>query len=140
MYEIAKWEQTLENEFWIEGFYEWQKTPRGKTPHYIHMRDGSPMPLAGIWERWRSPSGEELESCAILTTAANSVISPVHDRMPVILCTADLPAWLDHSSTLETLQPLLTPLFSDGIVTSTVSTLVNNPAYDQPECLKRAEL
>lgn len=56
------------------GFYEWEKVGKEKIPHYIHLRDGDIMSLAGLWERWKSPEGKELETCTILTTAANSLI------------------------------------------------------------------
>ena len=62
------------------GFYEWEKSGGEKNPHYIHFRDGKVMSLAGLWERWTSPDGEELHTCTILTTTANGLINTLHDR------------------------------------------------------------
>jgi putative SOS response-associated peptidase YedK len=118
------------------GFYEWQKRDTGKVPHYVCMADGEPMPFAGIWEAWRAPHGQVLESCAILTTSANSAVAPIHERMPVILPTGAFALWLDpqlHDT--ERLTPLLTPLPADRIVAFEVSPLVNNPVHDGPECI-----
>lgn len=72
------------------GFFEWAATPEGKSPHYVTMRDGSPLAFAGIWDSWKTPEGETLETCAILTTTANSLIAKLHDRMPVILHPTEL--------------------------------------------------
>jgi putative SOS response-associated peptidase YedK len=67
-----------------DGFYEWQKTANGKQPYYIRMEDGSPFAFAGLWESW-GKHGEEIRSCAILTTDANDLVGEIHHRMPVIL-------------------------------------------------------
>src|SRR5210317_2143755 len=67
------------------GFYEWETIGKEKIPHYIHLYGGEIMSLAGLWERWKSPEGEEIKTCTILTTAANSLVRHLHDRMPVIL-------------------------------------------------------
>jgi len=118
------------------GFYEWQKVDKGKVPYYVHMADGSPMPFAGIWEAWRSPTGEVLESCAILTTGANATVAPIHDRMPVILNPAAFALWLDpavHSA--EQLAPLLDPCPPEQVAMFPVSTLVNRPTNDSPACI-----
>lgn len=67
------------------GFYEWDHSGGKKQPYYIQLADQSPMCLAGVWETWKSPDGSELETFAILTTAANKLVESIHDRMPVIL-------------------------------------------------------
>lgn len=119
------------------GFYEWKKTDNGKTPYYIQMAEGSPMPIAGIWETWISPTGQALETCSILTTAANSVVALVHDRMPVILSKDDINLWLDTDiQDADLLRHLLNPYPPDKIKTYPVATLVNNPANDNPDCIK----
>jgi putative SOS response-associated peptidase YedK len=66
-----------------DDFFEWQKTVGRKQPFYIKMKDGQPFAFAGLWERWEG-GGEPVETCTILTTEANEVVRPVHDRMPVI--------------------------------------------------------
>ena len=67
------------------GYYEWKQEVKEKQPWYIRLKDGSPMVFAGLWETWKSAEGEVVESCTILTTAANRLVAPLHDRMPVIL-------------------------------------------------------
>jgi putative SOS response-associated peptidase YedK len=66
-----------------DGFYEWQRTEGRKQPFFFHMRDDRPFGFAGLWERWEGEGGQVINSCAILTTEANEVLRPVHDRMPV---------------------------------------------------------
>lgn len=81
----------------ISGFYEWSHTGGKKIPNYIYMSDHSTMSLAGIWEHWKSAEGQEIETFSILTTASNSLIRPLHDRMPVILQPADYGLWLSKN-------------------------------------------
>ena len=119
------------------GFYEWKKTDTGKTPYYIQMSDTGPMPLAGIWETWLSPTGQAIETCSILTTMANTAIAPIHDRMPVILSVGDFNLWLDTDiQETDQLRHLFTPYPPEKMITYPVSPLVNNPAYDNPDCIK----
>jgi putative SOS response-associated peptidase YedK len=123
------------------GFYEWQKGEQGKVPYYIRMADGAPMPFAGIWECWKAPDGQVLESCAILTTTANATVSAIHERMPVILPPAAIARWLDpvlHDA--ERLAALLAPCPPERIEAYPVATLVNRPANDSPACIEPARL
>jgi putative SOS response-associated peptidase YedK len=76
------------------GYYEWDKTSKPKQPYYYRMKDEKPFTFAGLWETWHG-EGEPLETCAILTTDANTLAKEVHDRMPVILTGDDALAWLD---------------------------------------------
>jgi putative SOS response-associated peptidase YedK len=123
------------------GFYEWQKVEKGKVPYYVRMADGSPMPFAGIWESWRSPEGQVLESCAILTTTANATVAPIHERMPVILAPASFAPWLDRSiHDVAQLVPLLAPSPVGALDAYPVAPLVNSPANDRPACIERARL
>lgn len=69
------------------GFFEWQEEGGKKQPLYVRMKDGAIMGFAGIWDHWKNPEGETLETCSILTTTSNRLIQPLHDRMPV-LCAA----------------------------------------------------
>ena len=120
-----------------DGFYEWQRSKEKKSPsipYHFHRKDRGAFAFAGLWERWRNPEGEELRSCTILTTAANGVVAPVHDRMPVILSGADLWAWLNPAEPAE-LQALLKPYPEDWLEAYPVSRVVNNPAQDVPECV-----
>ena len=120
-----------------DGFYEWQKQDRRKQPFYIRLRDGRPFAFAGLWERWAPPDGQPIDSCTILTTVANDLIRPLHVRMPVILAPRDYDLWLDSSiQEVERLQPLLHPYPADDMTAYPVSTRVNNPANDAPECIE----
>ncbi len=120
-----------------DGFYEWQKLPGGtKQPHYIHRKDDGPFALAGLWESWNH-EGEIIESCTIITTSANEVMQPLHDRMPVILAKVDYEDWLDPTfKDKAALQELLKPCPADWLETYPVSTRVNNAKHDEAECLK----
>lgn len=122
----------------IDGFYEWQASPGGKRPHLIQFRDRAPFTLAGIWERWEGGEAP-LESCAIVTTEASDSISALHDRMPVILPPADRDAWLHPGASRSELESLLRPYRADDLEYYEVSTLVNSPANDRPECLDRVD-
>lgn len=117
-----------------DGFYEWQRGPDGKRPMRIHKRSDEPFVFAGLWERW-DKRGRPLETCTILTTAASPLMAPIHDRMPVILDGPGREAWLSPASGPETLLPLLRPYGADDLEAYEVSTLVNNPSHDIPECL-----
>lgn len=119
------------------GFFEWVATPKGKFPQYITMQDGSPFAFAGIWESWNTPQGEILESCAIMTTTANSLMSKIHDRMPVILHQTDFDLWLDClvNEPLEAEQ-LYQPFPAELMQAWPVSKLVNSPAHDAEECIQ----
>src|SRR6185295_3090156 len=89
-----------------DGFYEWQRTGRARKAFYFQMNDESPFAFAGIWDRWRS-GNTKINSCAIITTDANEVLRPVHDRMPVILRPGGYEAWLNPQSNPGELKKLL---------------------------------
>ena len=93
-----------------DGFYEWQRTDGKKQPFFFKMRDEQPFGLAGLWERWEGQRGEAINSCIILTTVANGVLRPVHDRMPVILHRDDYEMWLDSDvRKLDLVKEMLCP-------------------------------
>lgn len=119
------------------GFYEWQATGgKTKQPWYIApAKGGEPLSLAGLWEHWQSPDGSEIESCTIITTAANDLMTPIHDRMPVILPPEAVGFWLDRRARPEELLHLLQPCQPDLLGAHPVATLVNNPRNNGPECL-----
>ena len=122
-----------------DGFIEWQVIPGSKIkqPWFITLEDRQPMAFAGLWERWRSPEGEELESCSIIVTDANALMRPIHDRMPVILAPDAWSAWLEpENKDAQALQNLLKPYPAEGMVAWPVSTLVNSPRNDSVECLE----
>ena len=79
-----------------DGFYEWQGKGSSRRPMRIVMASGEPFAFAGLWDGWRDPKGEVVRSCTIITTSANQLLSPIHDRMPVILTRELEPLWLDQ--------------------------------------------
>ena len=117
-----------------DGFYEWQKQEDGKHPMWIRPPGGEPFAIAGLWERWdRGP--EPIVSCTILTTEANRSMQPIHDRMPVILGEAARRAWLAEGAEESELLELVADAGGVELLSHEVSTMVNNPANDLPECL-----
>lgn len=81
------------------GFYEWSEPRDGrKRPYFIEARDEPLLALAGLWERWRTPSGEKLETCVIVTTDATAELEPIHDRMPLLIPRGAQALWLDPQS------------------------------------------
>jgi putative SOS response-associated peptidase YedK len=127
-----------------DGFYEWQRRGRRKQPMFIHRRDGEPMAFAGLWAAWRhanDPGAEWLRTCAIVTTNANDVLAPLHDRMPVVLEHRDWDRWLDPSADdVDALGRMLVPASDDLLVAYPVSTAVNSADNDGPELVERVEL
>ena len=125
-----------------DGFYEWRlNADKTKTPMYIRLESGQPFGFAGLWERWTNPdSGEILTSCALITTTANDVVKPIHDRMPVILPPDAYADWLNYKQTDgQQVTRLLTPYPADLMIAYPVSTLVNSPRTDDPAMIQPAE-
>ena len=120
-----------------DGFYEWQKTTGGaKQPYYIRLKDDAPFAIAGLWERWSPPEGEAVESCALLTTAANDLLRPIHDRMPVILAPAAYDAWLEPAPLSTAVrEALLRPYPADEMAAYAIGRLVNDPRTDEAACI-----
>ena len=122
-----------------DGFYEWQaQGPRQKQPFSIGLTDGSLFAFAGLWERWRDPArGSTLETCTILTTKANALLSDVHHRMPVILPPEHYELWLDPGFTeVAEVSRLLGPFDARIMGKYPVSGFVNRPENDSPECAR----
>ena len=130
-----------------DGFYEWQRLGKIRQPWLFGLRDGAPFALAGLWERWTVPEGAELtgslaelgpgdpvETCTILTAAANETVAPVHGRMPVILPRDACDPWLAGDDVS------LAPYAPDAMTAHPVSTLVNRPANDEPRCVEPVSL
>lgn len=121
-----------------DGFYEWQKAGSAKRPHFIRMRSGRPFGLAGIWTSFHAENGQRVPTCAILTCAANALMAPIHNRMPVILPPAARERWVDPSlDASPSLRALLAPFTSEEMEAYEVSTFVNSPRHDSPECVRR---
>ena len=121
------------------GFYEWRKTPGGKVPLYIHLKDHQPFAFAGLWERWQDPNGETIFSCTIITTTPNELVAPIHNRMPVVLPQTAHDLWLDpEQQSPDRLLPLLHPYPAAEMRAYVVSKLVNAPVNDSPACIQPA--
>jgi putative SOS response-associated peptidase YedK len=119
-----------------DGFYEWQKTNGKKQPYFIGLKDQSPFAFAGLWERWKNPEGDAVESCALITTDANHVVKPIHDRMPVILQRQDYETWLDlEIQDTMALQKFLQPYPVEAMMAYPVSSFVNDPRNEASRCL-----
>ena len=122
-----------------DGFFEWRKEGKTRIPTYFHLNSGQPFAFAGLWETWKSPEGETVRSCSIVTTQANDLIAPIHHRMPVILSPETEPLWLDPlTETAETLNPLLVPSPSGEMTCYVVSSAVNSVKDSGPECIAPA--
>ncbi len=120
-----------------DGFYEWKRQDGRKRPYYVRMADGRPFAIAGVWERWEGAEGPALESCALLTTEANALLAPIHDRMPVIVAPRDFGPWLDPGILeIEPLRDILRPWPPGGMAAHPVRPLVNNPGFDDPRCIE----
>jgi putative SOS response-associated peptidase YedK len=119
-----------------DGFFEWQQRDSGKVPMFIHMKDRSVFALAGLWEVWHSPQGDEIRSATILTTVPNELMSSIHNRMPVILPRENYELWLAaDEQPVGALKSLLRPYDAERMAAYTVSTLVNRPTNDTPETI-----
>lgn len=119
------------------GFYEWKKANKEKIPLFIHMENQQLFAFAGLWDQWKSPEGELLRSCTIITTEANDKMSPVHDRMPVIVRPEHEAIWLDSSiKDIEKLRAVLEPLENSALDMYRVSSEVNSPRKDVPELIE----
>ena len=121
-----------------DGFYEWKQTPSGaKQPIHIGMKDHSPFAFAGLLERWLSPAGEVLDTCTIITTQSNALLSPLHDRMPVIVAPVAFDRWLDVAN--DDTAALFAPYPADAMTYYPVSTRVNSVRNDDAKLILRVD-
>jgi putative SOS response-associated peptidase YedK len=121
------------------GFYEWQKKgTEAKQPFYFYLKEKEVFGFAGLWEEWLDKqTGEMLESCTIITTEANEVLKPVHERMPVILKPESYDEWLDvKEKNTKKLQKFLVPYSAKEMNSHAVSRNVNIPDVDSAELIK----
>jgi putative SOS response-associated peptidase YedK len=124
-----------------DGFYEWQRRGSAKHPFCFEVGDGGLFAFAGLWERWRDPSGQWVKSCAILTTTPNAVTSAAHDRMPVILDRESYDLWLDPGmKNVAAISELLKPYEARLMRCYPVSTRINHVANDDEECSRPVEI
>jgi putative SOS response-associated peptidase YedK len=124
-----------------DGFYEWQRRGSAKQPFCFEVEDGELFAFAGLWERWRDPSGQWVTSCSILTTTPNAVTSAVHDRMPVILHPDSYDLWLDPGMTdVQVVSELLKTYDAKSMRSYPISTRINHVANDDEECSRFVEI
>ena len=122
-----------------DGFYEWKAGGPRKQPYYIRAKSGTPLAFGGLWETWTGPNGEELETAAIVTTAANETLAPLHDRMPVIIAPDQFDLWLGQGDEdTAAASALIKPAPDDLLEAYSVSTDVNRVANDNPKLIDRA--
>ncbi len=122
-----------------DGFYEWSKTAKKgtKIPYRFILKNRQPFAFAGLWDEWKNPDGEILLTFTIITTSANEIMKPIHDRMPVILHEKDEGMWIDPQlSDKDKLSTLLKPYPSDEMEAYKVSTIVNSPKNESPKCIE----
>ncbi len=121
-----------------DGFYEWAKAPKekgGSTPFYFQLQTGQPFAFAGLWEIWSSPENDVLRSCTIITTEANELVAPVHERMPVMLTGEDAWLWLSNASSAQ-LKSLLKPYPAQAMRARPVGKGVNAPNVDNASLIQ----
>jgi len=123
-----------------DAFYEWERSdPKNKQPFAIALKSGEPYAFAGLWERWRPKEGEALETFTILTTDANEVLEPIHNRMPVILEPKDYERWLEPAAEDRLPVDLLRPFAAEQMIAWPVSSRVGNVRNNDPELLVALE-
>ncbi len=123
-----------------DGFYEWKAVGTHKQPYFIRAKSGAPLALAGLWETWIGPNGEELETAVIVTTAGNRMLSTIHDRMPVIIAPEQFDLWLDNrNEDTGAAAALIRPAPDDLLEAIAVSAEVNRVANDNPKLIERVD-
>lgn len=119
-----------------DGFYEWKRDGARRRPHFVRLKSAAPMAFAGLWETWIGPNGEELDTAAIITTRANRALSPLHDRMPMIVPLEAFDLWLDCANVdAETAIACIAPLPDDLLEVYEIATAVNKIANDMPDLI-----
>lgn len=114
-----------------DGFYEWRSEGKEKTPMYITVQNGQPFAFAGLWDVWKNPGGDPIQSCTIITTAPNELMATIHNRMPAILRPGAYEDWLNPQlRDTDVLTHWLTPYPAELMQARPVSKLVNNPKND----------
>jgi putative SOS response-associated peptidase YedK len=123
-----------------DGFYEWRKTGKVKTPMHIRLKSREPFGFAGLYEYWKTKSGRMLESCAIVTTTPNELLTSIHNRMPVILSPEKESEWLNpDNQNVSDLSQMLKPYGSEQMEAFEVSDFVNSPSNQGPLCIRPAD-
>jgi putative SOS response-associated peptidase YedK len=123
-----------------DSFYEWKREGNAKQPMRIMLKNGAHFAMAGLYDSWTSPDGQKIHSCTIITTRANELVRPIHDRMPVILGEEAADTWLNRDvRDAALLQSLLQPFPADEMKAYPVSAKVGSAKNDSPECIERID-
>ena len=121
-----------------DGFYEWKSKGEGKAktkqPYFICLKSQAPFAMAGLWESWKTPEGEILRTCCVITTGPNTVVEPIHDRMPVIVAPQDWQRWL--AAPVEEVEELIRPYVPEDMQAWPVDRRVSRTGEDDPELIK----
>jgi putative SOS response-associated peptidase YedK len=120
-----------------DGFYEWTGEKKARQPYFVHMKDDSLFAFGGLYDRWKTPEGESVETFTMITTPPNGVMSKLHDRMPLIVKPGDYAHWLDPKGGADTVNNLLEPYPDEPMEAYPVSTKVNSPKNQGEELVKR---
>jgi putative SOS response-associated peptidase YedK len=122
-----------------DGFYEWIASEDPKQPRLplrFSLTGGAGFCFAGLWTTWRGTEGRVVRSCTVVTTTANELVAPVHDRMPVVLAEpAAWEAWLDPALDADAVAPLLAPLAAESMAVAPANPVLNHPEHEGPDCL-----
>lgn len=125
----------------VDGFFEWKKIGKIRQPYLFRRADHKPLALAGLWERCLTDPAGPVDTCVILTTQANKLVEPLHDRMPVIVDPASFELWLDPKiEDFDTIRPLFQPFPEEKMESIPVDRCVNDVSNDSPECIQRVTL
>jgi putative SOS response-associated peptidase YedK len=120
-----------------DGFYEWQKNGKAKQPMRIVLKDRQLFSMAALYDIWVKPDGSKLSTCSIITTAPNTLMEPIHNRMPVILRREDEQEWLDRNNQdVHELVSLLKPYDAEQMTAYPVSAIVGNVRNDSEACIQ----
>lgn len=119
-----------------DGFYEWRLSGKRKVPVYVFLKSRKIFGFAGLYEDWKATDGEQIRTCTIITTGANDLVRPIHDRMPVILPEGVEDLWLDPGEErCERLLSFLKPYSADEMTAHDVKSAVSNTRHDAPDCI-----
>src|SRR4029078_11217929 len=118
-----------------DGYYEWNSVDKSRTPMFFHLSDHRPFAMAGVWDHWEK-NGDVLDTCAVITTDANSLAAKFHHRMPVLLSLDEAEEWIDPATRTRRAVELMVPYKEADLECYEVSRFVNKPANDSPECIE----
>lgn len=121
----------------MSGFYEWKRENGKKQPFYFKHPDDKPVAVAAIWDAWQNGDGTLVQSCCLVTTDANQLMRPVHDRMPVLLNKSQQAIWLNHDSFDKTaLKDILMPCSENELIRYPVTIKMNNARFEDELAVK----